>query len=85
MSASTSNNSKICMCGKKRMSLNLTNWNRHLTSCSVAKLKTNKICTDVSSFFCKKNASPSKKSMYYLKHFNIYKLYTKTHKYYRYF
>lgn len=52
MSTPTSNISgSICLCGKKRMSLNLTNWNRHLSSCAVNKLKTKKICSDVSSFF----------------------------------
>jgi len=71
MSPPTSNISgSICLCGKKRMGLNLTNWNRHLSSCAVNKLKTKKICSDVASFFCKSNESmlpienPFKKGMY---------------------
>lgn len=61
----------ICVCGKKRKSLNLTNWNRHLNSCSVAKLKTKKICSDLSSYLLKKDKNKSlntnsfKKSLYY--------------------
>lgn len=41
----------VCACGKKRLELNLTNWNRHLSFCKVAKLKNKKICMNVSSFF----------------------------------
>lgn len=72
MSTPTSNTpGSICLCGKKRMGLNLTNWNRHLSSCVVTKLKTKKICSDVASFFYKSNESmlliknPFKKGMYY--------------------
>lgn len=74
MSPPTSNiYSSICLCGKKRKGLNLTNWNRHIISCSVAKLKTNKMCSDVTSFFPKKdeikamNSSTCKKGLYYFK------------------
>lgn len=40
-----------CLCGKKRLNLNDTNWKRHLTSCSIAKLKKSNVVNDVSSFF----------------------------------
>jgi len=47
-------NTSICLCGKKKLKLNETNWKRHLTSCSVSKLKKSNIVNDVSSFFTKK-------------------------------
>lgn len=48
-------NSLICLCGKKKLKLNETNWKRHLTFCSVSKLKKSNIVNDVSCFFYKKN------------------------------
>lgn len=47
-------NSSICLCGKKKLKLNETNWKRHVTFCSVSKLKKSNIVNDVSSFFIKK-------------------------------
>lgn len=44
----------VCLCGKKRLKLNETNWQRHLTFCNVAKLKKSKTVVDVSNFFKKK-------------------------------
>lgn len=66
----------ICACGKKRMGLNLTNWNCHLSSCAVAKLKSKKVCSDVTSFFRKSDSKSQntvlfKKGMYYFKPFYI--------------
>lgn len=52
----------ICACGKKRIGLNLTNWNRHLSFCKVAKLKNNKICSDLTSFFQPKHGIVSRSS-----------------------
>lgn len=43
-----------CLCSKKRLNLNDTNWRRHLTSCSIAKSKKSNVVNDVSSFFTKK-------------------------------
>lgn len=48
-------NTSICICGKKKLKLNETNWKRHLTSRSVSKLKKYNIVNDVSSFFTKKH------------------------------
>lgn len=47
-------NSSICLCGKKKLKLNETNLKRHVTFCSVSKLKKSNIVNDVSSFFIKK-------------------------------
>ena len=51
-----------CVCGKNRTGLNLTNWNRHLSFCKVAKLKNNKICSDFTSFFQPKHGIASQGS-----------------------
>ncbi|XP_025202917.1 zinc finger MYM-type protein 1-like [Melanaphis sacchari] len=47
-------NYAACLCGKKRLKLNETNWKRHLTFCKVAKLKKNNTVVDVHNFFTKK-------------------------------
>jgi len=52
----------ICLCGKKRKGLNLTNWNRHHSSCAVTKLKAKKICSDVTSFFRNHESMPQSKN-----------------------
>lgn len=44
----------MCLCGRKRMKINETNWNRHLTACNVAKLKSTKTVTNILSFMAKK-------------------------------
>lgn len=47
-------NYAVCLCGKKRLKLNETNWKRHLTFCKVAKLKKTNTVLDVQHFFTKK-------------------------------
>lgn len=44
----------VCLCGKKKLKLNDTNWRRHLSSCDIAKLKSKKQVNDISSFLNKK-------------------------------
>lgn len=44
----------VCLCGRKRLKINETNWNRHLTACNVAKLKNTKTVTNILSFMAKK-------------------------------
>lgn len=39
----------ICVCGKKREQLNITNWNRHLDNCKTRKTKISS--RPISSFF----------------------------------
>ena len=39
----------MCVCGKKREQLNITNWKRHLDNCKVRKTKISS--RSISSFF----------------------------------
>jgi len=43
--------SRKCICGKRRVNLNNTNWSRHLSSCK--KVKLSLTSPNVSSFFKK--------------------------------
>jgi hypothetical protein len=66
--------SAVCLCGKKRLKLNYTNWTRHQESCSISKLKKLNIVNDLSNFYSKKRGSDEleevlvlpKKSKYFL-------------------
>ena len=53
----SNNDSTVCLCGKKRLKLNFTNWKRHQESCSISKLKKNNIVNDLSNFYSKKRGS----------------------------
>lgn len=39
----------MCVCGKKREQLHITNWNKHLDNCKTRKTKIS--CRPISSFF----------------------------------
>lgn len=45
---------RTCVCGKKRVNINNTNWSRHLASCKKMKLSCSS--PSVSSFFTKNNS-----------------------------
>jgi len=53
----SNNYSSVCLCGKKRLKLNFTNWKRHQDSCRISKLKKHNIVNDLSNFYSKKRGS----------------------------
>ncbi|XP_050065236.1 zinc finger MYM-type protein 1-like isoform X2 [Aphis gossypii] len=48
-------NKEECICGKKKLMLNDTNWKRHTTSCKMRKSKNNN--SDISSFFKRRSVN----------------------------
>lgn len=84
---SSLNNNVVCLCGKKKLKLNETNWKRHVSSCKIvlkhqnSKTQTN-TSKDLTSYFPKKrqcsfetDATICKKSKYQsniLIYFNLY-------------
>jgi len=48
----TSPENVVCVCGKKQLGMNSTNWLRHTHACKSVKAKQN--CLNIKSFFNKK-------------------------------
>jgi len=46
---SSSENSEFCVCGKKRHTMNTTNWTRYLNACKIKKA--NQSSPNIASFF----------------------------------
>lgn len=60
---SSSKDNDICVCGRKRHTMNIANWKRHLNSCKINKSK--RYCPNITSFFTASNSASKKHQLDY--------------------